>query len=185
MAFVPAKPRFQLGDVRVVGVDLAPRIGDLPVMRLARLVDLPEPRCFAAAMAGLRFVEYSPGCLAGSLIMLLAAEHALERSRRFRLEVRPPRSRGGNREPAQFQRRDLDAAAQRREADPGISRQRRLQQALQLCDLMLNRGCLDGGIFISGRRLRYTLLALTCLTLLFCDTLRRLYYLPPIRASRT
>jgi hypothetical protein len=79
--------RLQFVDMRIVSADLALSVGNLPVMRLASLDDLPALLRFAALVIGLGVVECSPGLLAGSLIT------PLEHSRRFRFEVRPLRSR--------------------------------------------------------------------------------------------
>ena len=121
-----------------MGSDLALCVGNLPVMRLACLSDLPVPLGFAVAVIGLGPAEFFPPCLAGGLVSLLAAEHPLESSRRVRFEVRPLRRRCGDGELAEVQRRNLDATTQGGQADPGISNQRRSQQALQLRDLPLN-----------------------------------------------
>ena len=79
--------------MRVVGSDLPLCVGKLPVMRLACFSDLPVPLGFAVAVIGLGPAVFFPGCLAGGLVSLLAAEHPLESSRRVRFEVRPLRRR--------------------------------------------------------------------------------------------
>ena len=81
--------------MRIVGVDLALRVGNLPIMRPACLSNLPAPLGFAAPLIGLGLVECPAGLLAGSLVTLLATEHPLEHSRWFRFEVGPLRRRDG------------------------------------------------------------------------------------------
>jgi hypothetical protein len=125
---VLAEPGLHFLDMGVVGSHLAPCVGNLLVMRLACCSDLPVPLGFAVEVIGLGPAEFFPGCLAGGLIPLLAAEHPPESSRRVRFELRPLRLRRGDREPAEVQRRNLDVAPQGGQADPGISRQRRSQQ---------------------------------------------------------
>ena len=87
------KARFEFLEMHIVSIDLVLCIGNLPVIRPACLSDLPEPVRFAVLVIGLGMVECPPGFVACSLVTLLAAEHPLEHSRRFRLEVRPLRSR--------------------------------------------------------------------------------------------
>jgi hypothetical protein len=96
MPVVLAKAGLPLVDMRIVGVDLALRVGNLPIMRPACLCDLPAPLGFAAPVIGLGLAECSPGLLVGSLVTLLAAEHPLEHSRWFGFEVGPLWRRDGN-----------------------------------------------------------------------------------------
>jgi hypothetical protein len=137
--------------MRVVGSDLALCVGDLLVMRLVCFSDLPVPLGFAVEVIGLRPAELFPGSLAGRLVSLLAAEHPLESSRRVRFEVRPLRLRRGNCEFAEVQWRNFDTTTQGHHADPGISCQRRSQQALQLRGLPLNVESPGSSLFVPGR----------------------------------
>ena len=138
------------------------------------------PLRFAVLVIGLGLVECSLGFFAGSLITLLAAEHPLEHSRRFRFEVRPLRSRdrvpqaalGPAAEPAIRRRSDARLILGSRVSDD-------CSRPCNCCDLTLNGGRLGGGLVIPGRRLlrkavallRLTLL-LGALCLLFCGPLR-------------
>ena len=76
-----------------MGVHLALRLGDLPVVRLARLADLSVPLSLLTPMIGLGLGECPPGFFTGRLVTRLTAEHSPERPWRFRLEVCPLRSR--------------------------------------------------------------------------------------------
>ena len=93
MPVVLTKARLEFLDMPIVGIDLVLCVGNLPVIRPACLSELPEPVRFAVLVIGLGLVECPPGFLAGSLVTLLATEHPLMHSRRFRFEVRPLRSR--------------------------------------------------------------------------------------------
>ena len=57
MPVVLAKAGLHLVDMRIVGVDLALRVGNLPVMRPACLSNLPAPLGFAVPVIGLGLVE--------------------------------------------------------------------------------------------------------------------------------
>ena len=152
--------------MRVAGSDLALCIGNLPGMRLTCISDLPVPLRFAVAVIGLGPAEFFPGSVAGGLISLLAAEHPLKSSRRIRFEIRPLRRRHADRELAEIQRRNLDPTTQRGQGDPGISCQRRSQQALQLRDLPLNLESPGSSLSIPSCRLLRHVVALLRLELL-------------------
>jgi hypothetical protein len=91
MPIVFPETGLEFADMGIVGVDLAMCVGNLAFIRPACLSDLPTPLRFAALVIGLRLLECSPGLLAGSIVTLLATEHPLEHSRRFRFEIRPLR----------------------------------------------------------------------------------------------
>jgi hypothetical protein len=93
MPVVLAETSLELLDMRIVGVDLALCVCNLPVIRPACLSDLPTPLLFAVLVIGPGLVERPPGFLAGSLITLPATEHPLEPSRRCWFEICPLRRR--------------------------------------------------------------------------------------------
>jgi len=83
----------QLVDMGIVGVYLALRLGDLPVIRPLCLTDLPLPVRLTVPMIGLSLGERPPGFFAGRLVTRLTAEQAPERPWRFGLDTCPLRSR--------------------------------------------------------------------------------------------
>ena len=83
----------QLVDMGIVGVYLALRLDDLPVMRPPCLTDLPLPLRLPVPMIGLGLGERPPGFFAGRLVTRLTTEHPPERPWRFGLEVCPLWSR--------------------------------------------------------------------------------------------
>jgi hypothetical protein len=102
MPVVLAEAGLHLVDMRVVGVDLTLRVGNLPVIGPTCLSDLVESLSFAAPVIGLGSAEFPPGLVVSSFVTLLAAEHSLEHSRRLGLEVSPPWRRDRNCTLAQF-----------------------------------------------------------------------------------
>ena len=90
---VRAQASLHLIDMRIVGVDLALYVGELSVMRLARVIDLTAPLGFAVPVICLGLVECLPGGLTSSLVLLLATENPLEPARRLGFELCPLRSR--------------------------------------------------------------------------------------------
>jgi hypothetical protein len=77
----------------IVGVYLALRVGDLPVVRPPCLTDLSVTLRLPVSVIGLGLGECPLGFFAGRVVTRLAAEHPPERPWRFGLEVCPLRSR--------------------------------------------------------------------------------------------
>jgi hypothetical protein len=153
-------------DLSVVLSDLTFRLGDLPLMLPTRYDYLPAPFDFAALMIFLSLPKRFLGDVCGSFVALLATEDAADTSWRFGLKVHPLRRRQGDSQLAKVKRRGCHATPPRVDVDPGISRERRLQQALKFCYPTLDSAGLDRCLLVSVRSLLRRTLALTSLVLL-------------------